>query len=227
MSLTRKYLSALGIEADKIDEIIAAHSETVESLKEQRDGYKADAEKLVAVTNERDSLKEEMQKAATASDEKYGALKAELDKAKSDYEALQNEYNKSKSDNESLKNEFENFKADISAKETRAKVENAYKDMLREVGISEKRINSIVRVTDFDNIKLNEEGGFEDTDALKESIKKDWSDFIVTESQKGAEVPTPPEPSSEKKPSTTPGRAAQLAAQFHNDRYGTNETKGE
>ena len=227
MALTRKFLSALGIDAEKVDEIIAAHSETVESLKEQRDSFKAEADKLSALTAERDSLKEEMRKAADASDEKYNALKAELDKAKSDHDALQAEYDKAKSDNESLQNAFDSYKADVSAKETKVKIENAYRDILREVGISEKRINSIVRITNFDDMKLNEKGGLEDADTLKESVKNDWADFIVTEREKGAEVPTPPNNPSEKKPSPAPGRAAQLAAQYHNERYGTNETKGE
>lgn len=227
MSLSRKYLSALGIEAEKIDEIINAHSETVESLKEQRDGYKAEAEKLAAVTNERDNLKEELKKANEENDVKYNALKAELDKAKSDNEALQSEYDKSKSDNESLKNEFENYKADVSAKETRAKIENAYRGILREVGVSEKRINSIVRVTNFDEIKLDEKGGLENADTLKENVKADWADFIVTESEKGAEVPKPPDSTGEKKPNAGQGRAAMLAAQYHNERYGAVNQKGE
>ena len=57
MALTRKFLSALGIEADKVDEIINAHAETVNALKEERDNYKADAEKLPAVQKELDELK--------------------------------------------------------------------------------------------------------------------------------------------------------------------------
>lgn len=57
MALTRKYLSTLGIEADKIDQIIEAHTETVDALKKERDGYKADAEKLPDVQKELDSLK--------------------------------------------------------------------------------------------------------------------------------------------------------------------------
>ena len=40
MSLTRKMLKAMGIEDEKIDQIIEAHTETVDALKEQRDGYK-------------------------------------------------------------------------------------------------------------------------------------------------------------------------------------------
>ena len=49
MALTRKMLKAMGIEDEKIDQIIEAHSETVDALKEQRDQYKADAEKLPEV----------------------------------------------------------------------------------------------------------------------------------------------------------------------------------
>lgn len=57
MALSRKYLSTLGIEADKIDQIIEAHTETVDALKKERDGYKADAEKLPDVQKELDGLK--------------------------------------------------------------------------------------------------------------------------------------------------------------------------
>ena len=38
----------MGIEADKIDEIIDAHTEVTTSLKQERDSYKADAEKYQA-----------------------------------------------------------------------------------------------------------------------------------------------------------------------------------
>ena len=43
MALTRKCLSALGIEAEKIDEIISAHTETVDGLKDEIAKYKGDA----------------------------------------------------------------------------------------------------------------------------------------------------------------------------------------
>ena len=57
MGLSRKFLSALGIEADKVDEIINAHMETVNGLKEEAEGYKQDAEKLADVQKELDTLK--------------------------------------------------------------------------------------------------------------------------------------------------------------------------
>lgn len=45
MALTRKMLKAMGIEDEKIDEIISMHSETVDALKKERDGYKEDADR--------------------------------------------------------------------------------------------------------------------------------------------------------------------------------------
>ena len=58
MALTRKLLSALGIEADKIEQIIEAHTDTVDGLKQQIAQYKADAEKLPEVQAELDKLRD-------------------------------------------------------------------------------------------------------------------------------------------------------------------------
>ena len=54
MALTRKLLSALGIEADKVEQIIEAHTETVDGLKQQIAQYKSDAEKLPEVQKQLD-----------------------------------------------------------------------------------------------------------------------------------------------------------------------------
>lgn len=57
MALTRKMLKAMGIEEEKIEQIIDAHSETVDGLKEEISRYKEDAEKLPGVQKELDDLK--------------------------------------------------------------------------------------------------------------------------------------------------------------------------
>ena len=84
MSLTRKMLKAMGIEEEKIDQIIEAHSETVDSLKADRDSYKEDAEKLKDVQKELDGLKA---KGDDGWKEKYDNLKGEFDKYKNDVQA--------------------------------------------------------------------------------------------------------------------------------------------
>lgn len=57
MAFTRKMLEALGIENNKIDQIMEEHGEVVDALKKQRDQYKADADKLPTVQKELDDLK--------------------------------------------------------------------------------------------------------------------------------------------------------------------------
>ena len=78
MALTRKFLSALGIEADKIDEIITAHTETVDGLKDEISKYKADAERVPDMEKELEDLRK------TAKDGgEYDKLKKEFE----DYKA--------------------------------------------------------------------------------------------------------------------------------------------
>ena len=81
MSLTRKMLKAMGIEEEKIDQIIEAHSETVDSLKADRDSYKEDAEKLKDVQKELDDMKA---KGDDGWKDKYEKLKGEHEQYKSD-----------------------------------------------------------------------------------------------------------------------------------------------
>lgn len=79
MALTRKMLKAMGIEDEKIDQIIDAHTETVDGLK----AYKADAEKLADVEKELEALKAKGDGGLKA---KYDELKAEYEKYKAEVE---------------------------------------------------------------------------------------------------------------------------------------------
>lgn len=88
MALTRKFLTALGIEEEKQQAIIDAHMETVDPLKKQAEQYKADADKLPEVQKQLDEAKE-----AAKNSGDYGKLKDEFDKYKAEVtrkEALEN-----------------------------------------------------------------------------------------------------------------------------------------
>ena len=171
MALTRKFLEALGIEQAKIDEIISAHTEVTDSLKADRDSYKEKAEK-------------------------YDQTKTELDKAKSELDKVSKDEYKTKY--ESLEAEFNKYKTDIAEKEVKGRKEEAYKKMLKEIGVNEKSIDAILKVKDLSTIKLDDKGGIVDVDTLKESEKKDWEGFII-ESEVNAKNPsTPPDNDKEK-----------------------------
>lgn len=165
MALTRRTLKAMGISDEQVDEIIAAHTETVDALKEQRDAYKADAEKLADVQKQ-------------------------LDKATADLEAAGKDAYKVKY--EALKEEYEGYKTEQTKKESHAAKEKAYRALLQEAGVSEKRLESVLRVSDVDSVELDEKGTIKGADKLTESIKSEWADFITTTETRGASTSNPP-----------------------------------
>lgn len=164
MALTRKALKAMGIEDEKIDQIIEMHSETVSALKDEMDGYKDMQNKLDDITKERDALK-------TAADN--------------------NTNTNSDKDNEiaNLKAEIEKYKAaeTLTAKRT------AYAELLTAAGVDGKRHNAIIKLTDFNSIELDEQGKIKDSDKLTESVKADYADFIVQSDVKEHKPNTPPD----------------------------------
>ena len=166
MALTRKFLSAMGIDEEKIEEIITAHTDVTNALKEERDKYKETAEQYDAVKKELNALKKE----AESADEK-NPWKVKYD---------------------ALKEEFDGYKTDIEAKQTTANKTKALKALLKEIGVSDKRIDAVVRVTDISSINLDSDGKLANEDELKTSLKAEWSDFIPTTSEQGANVSNPP-----------------------------------
>lgn len=198
MALTRKALSAMGIEDDKIEQIIEMHTETVNALKDERDKFKADASKLSEVEKELEEVKE------FAKSGEKSPYKKKYEDAVAAKEALQKE--------------FEDYKTAEQTKATKDKKAAAYKQLLKEAGISEKRIDSILRVSDIDSLELEEDGKLKDADKHSESAKKEWADFIETTGTKGADTATPPNNTGGE--TKTPSVAAQRAAAYHENLYG-------
>lgn len=87
---------------------------------------------------------------------------------------------------------FEDYKKDIEGKAELDKVKNAYRSLLKAQNVSEKRIDTIIKLTDFADLKLTKEGKIANEDKVIERIKEDWSDLISTESEHGTQVETPP-----------------------------------
>ena len=169
MALTRKLLAALGIEAEKIEEIISAHTETVDALKNERDQYKEDAEKLPSVQKELDDAK-----IAIKTYEDEGGK----DRGKVKYDAV--------------KEEYDSYKTKVEAEKIVVQKKDLFRQMLKEIGVADKRIEAVLRVSDVDNLELDEKGQFKDADSIKSNLKEEWSDFIVTKGKEGAEGNNPP-----------------------------------
>lgn len=169
----KEILSKAGVDSehmkDAVNEIIEGHTTSIEALREERDTYKAQAQKA-----------EELQK--------------QLEKAQKDLkDATSDEAeNKYKTKYEMLKEEFKEYKKDIEAKATKESKSKAYRDMLKEAGISDKRIEAVLKVSDVDSIEFDDEGNVKDKDELLKGIKDEWSDFIQTADVQGANTDNPP-----------------------------------
>lgn len=164
MSLTRKMLKAMGIEDEKIDQIIEAHTETVEGLKDQASTYKADAEKLPGVQKELDDLKK------TGAD---GGYKAKYDKEHKD---------------------FADYKAGIAAKESAAAKEKAARAYFAGKGIPEGSMAMAIRgaKAEIDALEL-EDGKIKDSTALDGLLSGDYKGLIGRTETSGTNTQTPPD----------------------------------
>lgn len=172
MALTRKQLSAMGIEAEKIEQIIEAHTETVSGLKDQITKLEGDlskakeeAGKLAAVQKDLDTLQ-----AQVAEDEKAREGK--------DYNAL--------------KQEFDDYKAEVKRKAERTAKEDAYKAILKDAGIPERHFAKILKYSDVDGVELDDKGEIKAKKDILKAVKEEWSDHITTEETQGTESHNPP-----------------------------------
>lgn len=93
---------------------------------------------------------------------------------------------------EKEKKAFEDFKTAQTEKETRAAKEKAYTEFLKTIGVSEKRIPSIIKVTDLNSVELEGDKVKDADNKLSESVKTEWADFIEVSDTSGADTNTPP-----------------------------------
>lgn len=166
MALTRKLLKALGIEDEKIEQIITAHSESVDALKAEIEQKEDEVKNVAGIRAENESLKKELEQAKANT-------KAE------EYEAL--------------KKEFENFKATTAKEKETSKKKNAILGVLKEIGIGEKQALKLSNLINLESFSVDESGAIVDREKVKNAQKEEWADFISVESSEGDRVENPPE----------------------------------
>ena len=145
---------------EKAQKIMDEHITVTNGLKDERDNYKAEADK--------------------AAD-----LQKQLDE-KANGENWQEKYEKEHT-------AFEDFKKQTAADAEAGRVRAAYRKLLSGEGISEKRIDSILKVTDISKMKLDKDGNLEGEEDLKKSINSEWGEFKTTVTERGATVEKPPQ----------------------------------
>ena len=182
MALTRKYLMAMGIETDKIDQIIESHGETVT-------GLKAEIEEAREATAKAKEQAEQFKQEAA----KVPALEKQIEDIKSAQptEDWQVKYDEQVKATEALQAQFDQYKAEVAEKDANAEKLSLYKALLRDIGLDEKRVDKAARLKDLSELTV-EEGKLAGYDELKEAETAEWKEFIPQVSVRGAKVPTPP-----------------------------------
>lgn len=143
---------------EKAQQIMDGHITVTDGLKEERDSYKADAEKAADLQKQLD-------------DQANGE----------DFQKKYEEEHKA----------FEDFKKKTASDAEAARIKTAYRKLLADEGISEKRLDSILKVSDLSKLKLDKDGNLEDEDGLKKAINDEWGEFKTTVTQRGAVVEKP------------------------------------
>lgn len=147
----------------------------IEGHKETIEGYKRDIETFKADADKLKDVQRELDELKKNGNEDYKAM----------YEAEKAAHDMTKSD--------------YAAKETAAKKKALYRALLKEAGVQEKRIESVLKLTDFNAVEL-EDGKLKDSEGLTKSIKEEWADFIAQPSTEGAHVDNPPDDKGGEKP---------------------------
>ena len=88
--------------------------------------------------------------------------------------------------------DFDEYKKTVANEKATAEKRSLYRELLRECGVDAKRIDSVMKVADIEAAKVKD-GKIENVEDLTKSIKAEWSDFIATDSTRGANVQTPPQ----------------------------------
>ena len=152
MSLTRSFLKSLGLEEDKVNSIIEAHSDTVTALNEKYseletryNGVKENADRLQEVQKELDDLKKD-------------DFKSKFEAEKSAHEAL-----------------IES----VSAEKLRHAKEAAVRDYYAGKNIQGANLNIALRATPLEGIELDEDGKLKDSSGLDRLVEGDFKPLIT------------------------------------------------
>lgn len=91
-----------------------------------------------------------------------------------------------------LKKSFDDYKAEVTAKETKAKKEAAYRAILKDANLTEKGIEKAIKYADWNKVELESDGKIKSASDLIKSAKEEWAEYVTTTTVTGAQTSNPP-----------------------------------
>lgn len=196
MAFTRNFLKTMSLTDEQVQAIMEEHINVTDSLKAQRDKFEQDAKTYKAEADKIPELEKTIQGYKDGDDYK--------DKFEKEHQA------------------FEDYKAQIAKDAETAKVKAAYRQLLLDEKINEKRVDAVLKLTDFSEMKLGEDGKLENLDTLKKNIGDEWGEYKVTTRERKQTVPV----SHDNGGSGGESRARELYQKHIEQRYGVKENPG-
>ena len=130
---------------------------------------------LDAIKEERDNYKKDA--------ESLASVKAELDALKDD--GYKDRYEKEHA-------AYEEYKTEVAKERAMSAKQSAYTALCKDAGLSEDGIKKAVKYADWESVEVDDGGKIKDASKLMKAVKEEWSAYIQTNTQKGADTPTPP-----------------------------------
>lgn len=196
MAFTRNFLKTMSLTDEQVQAIMEEHITVTDALKAQRDKFEQDAKTYKTEADKVPELEKTIQGYKDGDDYK--------DRYEKEHQA------------------FEDYKAQIAKDAETAKVKAAYRQLLLDEKINEKRIDAVLKLTDFSGMKLDKDGKLADIDTLKDNIGKEWGEFKVTTKERKQTVPV----SHENNGGEGGGRARELYLKHIEQRNGVKENAG-
>lgn len=162
MSLTRKQLKAWQLPTDMIERIIAAHAETVDGLKAERDALRDAANQANTLAAERDTLRAQV--------EQLSSVQADLEQTRAELDAC-----RTRAEEERLC----------------AQRQEALNAALRDAGANEKALPLLARLLNPAELHL-ENGCLKNADALIAPLREQYAAFFAKPVRLPAQTITPP-----------------------------------
>lgn len=161
--LTRKFLRALGVEDDKIDEIVNAHQYTLEEIRAERDGLKESSGKLAKAQAEVTRLTEALEKAG-----KHGGDAA---KVQADFDA---------------------YKQQVEAEKANAAKSAAMRKVLKDSGVQrEEFLELLMGKVDLSAVEMDGET-VKNAQTLVDPLKASYAGCFAALSDEGTKPQNPP-----------------------------------
>lgn len=162
--VTRKFLAALGIEAEKVDQIVEAHSADMNEIKTERDTALEAAKGSEEVTKQRDKLQKELDD-----------LKAKApDAAK-------------------VQAEFDAYKLEVENEKANQKKMEAVLATLKEAKANETAIELLAAKVELDKVELDKDGAIKDVEKIVlEPLKAKYAGLFGVETKDGVPPVNPP-----------------------------------